>query len=245
MIFRQLFDRSSCTYTYLLADEESRLAVLIDPVLELVERDLQILAELRLSLRYTIETHLHADHITGGAKIRAALGSECVVAHAAGDTLADRKVHHGDEIRFGAHTLEVRCTPGHTNGCASYVDHHGRRVFTGDALMVRGCGRTDFQQGSPETLFASVHEQIFSLPGDYAIYPGHDYRGRTSSTVEEERQHNPRLGNGRSLMEFRQIMGALNLSHPAKIDVAVPANRRCGLLVEDAGGASSRDSATP
>ena len=194
-----------------------------------VERDLAIVAELGLELRYTLETHLHADHITGGGQIRAAVGAQCVVARAAGETLADVKVEHGDQLSFGRFALEVRSTPGHTSGCVSYVDHAGRRVFTGDALMVRGCGRTDFQQGCADTLYASVHNVLFSLPDDYLVYPGHDYRGRTVSTVAEERSHNPRLGQGRSIEEFRRIMAALDLAHPAKLAEAVPANRRCGM----------------
>ncbi len=230
MLFRQFFDRDSCTYTYLLADPDSREAVLIDPVRELVERDLQAVSELGLTLRYTLETHVHADHVTGAGLLRHEVGSRSVVARGAGVDCADVLVNHRQVIRVGRVALEARWTPGHTGGCVSYVDHDHRRVFTGDTLLVRGCGRTDFQQGCARTLYASVHEQIFSLPDDYAVYPGHDYRGRTSSTVGEERQFNPRLGSDRPVDEFEQIMLGLNLSQPTKIHIAVPANQRCGLL---------------
>ena len=234
MLFRQLFDRDSCTYTYLLADRTTGDAVLIDPVRELVDRDTQILRELGLTLRYTLETHVHADHVTASGTLRQTLGSQSVVARAGGTGCADVQVDHGDIIRFGSERLEVRRTPGHTDGCVAYVDHVGRRVFTGDTLLIRGCGRTDFQQGSPEHLFRSVHEQIFSLGDDFTVFPGHDYKGRTSSTVAEEKAHNPRLGGGRTLEQFRAIMDNLKLAYPKKIDIAVPANQKCGFLPGEA-----------
>jgi len=236
MIFRQLFDRDSCTYTYLLGDEATGGAVLIDPVRELVERDEQILRELGLTLKYTLETHVHADHVTGSGLLRQRLGSQSVVAAAGGASCADVQVDHGDTITVGSITLEVRRTPGHTDGCVAYVDHAGQRVFTGDTLLIRGCGRTDFQQGSPESLYKSVHEQIFSLPDSFAIYPGHDYKGRTRSSVAEEKQYNARLGNGKSLEEFKAIMANLRLAYPKKIDLAVPANVKCGLLPGESDG---------
>ena len=230
MLFRQLFDRDSCTYSYLLADAETGEAVLIDPVRELVERDEQVLKELGLTLKYTLETHVHADHVTGSGLLRQRLGSQSVVARAGGAPCADVLVDHGDRIEVGSLSLEVRRTPGHTDGCVVFVDHAGRRVFTGDTLLIRGCGRTDFQQGSAEALYQSVNEQIFTLPDDFAVYPGHDYKGRTSSTVQEEKRHNTRLGNGKTLAEFQVIMDNLKLAHPKKIDLAVPANIQCGLL---------------
>ncbi len=230
MIFRQLFDRDSCTYTYLLADEKTGEAILIDPVRELVERDEQILRELGLTLRYTLETHVHADHVTASGLLRQRMGSQSVVARVAGANCADILVSHGDKVVFGEHSLEVRRTPGHTDGCVAYVDHEGQRVFTGDTLLIRGCGRTDFQQGSPATLYKSVHEQLFSLPDHFAVYPGHDYKGRTSSTVGEEKRHNPRLGKNKTLEQFTEIMENLKLANPKKIDIAVPANQQCGLL---------------
>lgn len=228
MLFRQLFDPETSTYTYLLADDDTRDAVLIDPVREHFDRDKQILEELGLTLRYTLETHVHADHITSSGLFRDALGSQAVVSRHGGAACADVPIENGQTIAFGKHRLEVRATPGHTDGCVSYVDADGRRVFTGDALLIRGCGRTDFQQGDAATLYRSLHEQVFTLPDDYAVYPGHDYKGRTSSTVGEEKRFNPRLG-GTSLEEFVEIMDNLKLSEPKKIAEAVPANLQCGL----------------
>jgi len=231
MIFRQLFDRESCTYTYLLADEATREAVLIDPVRELVDRDMQVLAELDLTLEYTLETHVHADHITASGTLRQRLGSESVLSARGGADCADHAVVHGDVIHVGDLAIEVRETPGHTNTCVSYYVPALGMIFTGDALMIRGCGRTDFQEGDSETLYRSVHEQVFTLPADTKIYPGHDYKGRTVTTVAEEKAHNPRLGGGNSVEQFVQIMANLNLSQPKKITVAVPANQNCGLPV--------------
>ncbi|MFT4978094.1 MAG: sulfur dioxygenase [Myxococcota bacterium] len=233
MIFRQLFDRETCTYTYLLADADSREAILIDPVREHFERDTRLLRELGLTLRYSLETHVHADHVTASGMLRAKLGSRSVLSSQAGTDCADILIGDGETIAFGQHTLEARHTPGHTSGCVSYVLAEGGRVFTGDTLLVRGCGRTDFQQGDPARLYASVHEKLFSLPDETLVYPGHDYKGRTCSTVGEEKAHNPRLGGGRSLEEFAMIMGNLKLSHPAQIHIAVPANMECGLLTVD------------
>ncbi|MCB9763199.1 MAG: MBL fold metallo-hydrolase [Alphaproteobacteria bacterium] len=233
MLFRQLFDRETCTYTYLLADPETREAVLIDPVREHFERDRQLLAELGLSLAYTLETHVHADHVTSSGLFRHHLGSRSVVSRRGGAPCADIQVDDGDAIRFGKHALEVRSTPGHTDGCVTYVTDDRSMAFTGDTLLVRGCGRTDFQQGDAHTLYASVHDKIFSLPDATRLYPGHDYQGRTVTTVAEERAHNPRLGGGRSEAEFVGIMADLKLAQPARIDVAVPANLECGLLGDE------------
>ena len=183
MIFRQLFDRVTCTYTYLLADEDTREAVLIDPVVEQVERDVALLRELDLHLVHTLETHVHADHVTGGGALRERLGSRSVVSAAAGVTCTDVAVSDGDRVVFGKHHLEVRSTPGHTEGCVTYVTDDQAMAFTGDALFVRGCGRTDFQGGDAATLYRSVHGQVLSLPDDTKVYPGHDYKGRTLTTV--------------------------------------------------------------
>lgn len=229
MLFRQLFDRETCTYSYLLADEDSREAVLIDPVFEQVERDMKLLEELNLKLVAVIETHVHADHITGGGELRARTGAEFCVSVRGGVEGADVSLEDGDLIRFGQHALEARSTPGHTNTCISYYVPTARMIFTGDTLLVRGCGRTDFQEGDSAALYGSVHGQILSLPGDTLIYPGHDYKGRTVTTVAEELAHNPRLGGGKTVEEFTAIMEGLNLADPKKIDVAVPANLRCGL----------------
>lgn len=238
MIFRQLFDRETCTYTYLLADEATREAVLIDPVREQVARDTTLLEELGLTLKYTLETHIHADHVTSSGVLRRRLGSRSVVSAAGGANCADIQATHGQTIRLGEVELEVRHTPGHTDGCVSYVLADQSMVFTGDTLFIRGCGRTDFQQGDAARLYASVHGQLFSLPDSCAVYPGHDYKGRTMSTVGEERAHNPRLGGGRSVQDFSAIMAGLDLADPAHIDVAVPANLRCGWLPEDEAAAA-------
>ena len=233
MIFRQLFDRETCTYTYLLADETTREAVLIDPVREQLDRDLQFLEELEVQLKYTLETHIHADHVTSSGLLRTKVGCQTVVSGRGGAACADKLVDDGDVIAFGSHRIEVRATPGHTDGCVVYVLDDERMVFTGDTMMIRGCGRTDFQQGSPEKLYNSVHDKIFSLKDDCIVYPGHDYKGRTSSTVAEEKRYNPRLKLGNSLEDFKGIMEALKLANPAKIEVAVPANQKCGWLSVD------------
>jgi glyoxylase-like metal-dependent hydrolase (beta-lactamase superfamily II)/rhodanese-related sulfurtransferase len=231
MLFRQLFDAETSTYTYLLADEETREAVIIDPVLEQVERDVSLVRELDLRLVAVLETHVHADHVTAQGSLRTRLGAKTVVSERSGAVCADVLVKQGDRIEFGRHALEVRETPGHTNGCLTFVSHAPRMAFTGDALLIRGCGRTDFQSGSAETLFHSVREQVFTLPDDTLIYPAHDYKGRTVSSVGEEKRHNPRLGMARSLKEFTHIMSALALPPPRKMGISVPANLACGLPV--------------
>jgi len=228
MIFRQLFDRDSCTYTYLLGDASTGRAVLIDPVIELVDRDLQFVAELGLTLAVSLDTHVHADHVTAASVLKERTG--CAIAYpssgeAEGPCMA---LDHGDVLQVDAIKLLVRHTPGHTAGSATYVLGDQSMAFTGDTLLIRGCGRTDFQGGSAQTLYASVHEQIFSLPDTTLLYPGHDYKGRTVTTVGEEKIHNPRLGGGRTVEQFAEIMANLNLAYPKKIDVAVPANRQLG-----------------
>ncbi|MBW2415804.1 MAG: MBL fold metallo-hydrolase [Deltaproteobacteria bacterium] len=228
MLFRQLFDPETSTYTYLLADEATREAVLIDTVLEQFDRDGTLLAELGLTLRYTLETHVHADHVTASARFRDTSGSRVVVAASAGVGNADVQIEDGGSLRFGTHELEARLTPGHTEGCVTFVCAREGMAFTGDALLIRGCGRTDFQQGDAGALFRSVRERIFALPADTLLFPGHDYKGRTVTTVEEERRFNPRLGLDRSESEFEKIMAALDLAYPKRIDVAVPANLKCG-----------------
>ena len=228
LIFRQLFDATSSTYTYLLADHSSRQAVLIDPVYEQARRDAALLAELGLTLAWTLETHVHADHVTGAWLLRERLGSRIALARASAAEGADRLLAHGERIDFGARWLTVRATPGHTSGCLSYVLDDESCVFSGDCLLIRGCGRTDFQQGSANSLYASVHQQLFTLPASCLIYPGHDYNGLTVTSVEEERRYNPRLGGEVSEGDFAGHMNNLNLPHPKQLDVAVPANLRCG-----------------
>ncbi len=177
LIFRQMFDATSSTYTYLLGDSDTSEAVLIDPVFEQVRRDAACVEELGLKLVATLETHTHADHVTGAWLLRERLGSKICVSAAGGASGEDRALCHGDRVAFGGRALEVRATPGHTNGCLTFVLDDRTMAFTGDCLLIRGCGRTDFQEGDAGALYASVQGQIFSLPDACLIYPGHDYRG--------------------------------------------------------------------
>jgi glyoxylase-like metal-dependent hydrolase (beta-lactamase superfamily II)/rhodanese-related sulfurtransferase len=228
LVFRQLFDAISSTYTYLLGDSDSGQALLIDPVFEHVRRDTALLRELGLTLTTTLDTHVHADHVTGAWLHKRRHGSAIALAADAGAQGLDRPLRHGDKVAFGRRHLQVRATPGHTNGCLSFVLDDERMAFTGDALLIRGCGRTDFQQGSAATLYRSVREQILSLPADCLLYPGHDYSGRTVTSVEEERRYNPRFGGNSSEGDFVGYMDHLGLPHPKLMDIAVPANLRCG-----------------
>ncbi len=228
MIFRQLVDGRSSTYTYLLADEDTLEAVIIDPVYEQAPRDCALVRELGLEVSATLDTHVHADHVTAAWLLRRDLGSQVMLAASGGAKGFDRGLAQGDTIEFGRHSLEVRETPGHTGGCLSFVLDGGVMAFTGDALLIRGAGRTDFQQGDPAQLFNSVHTQLFSLPDTCLIYPAHDYAGRTVSSVAEERAYNPRLGGQRSAGDFVGYMNNLGLPHPKQLAVALPANLRCG-----------------
>ena len=228
ILFRQLFDPQSSTYTYLLADPGSREAVLIDPVFEQARRDGALLGELGLTLRATLETHVHADHVTGAWLHRQERGSLIMLAAASGAEGADRYLEPDDHVRFGARHLAVRATPGHTAGCLTFVLDDRSMAFTGDCLLIRGCGRTDFQGGDAAVLYRSVHDQVFSLPDDCLLYPAHDYRGLTASSVAEERRFNPRLGGELSQSDFAGYMANLGLPHPKQIDIAVPANLKCG-----------------
>jgi glyoxylase-like metal-dependent hydrolase (beta-lactamase superfamily II)/rhodanese-related sulfurtransferase len=228
LVFRQLFDLTSSTYTYLLGDPIAHEAVLIDPVFENAARDAALLRELDLRLVATLDTHVHADHVTGAWLLKQRCGSRIMLAGRAGAEGADQTLAHGDRVRFGSRWLEVRATPGHTDGCLTYVLDDRRMAFTGDALLIRGCGRTDFQQGSAHLLFHSVREQILSLPPECLLYPGHDYRGLTVTSVAEELRFNPRLGGEANEGDFNGYMQNLGLPHPKLIDIAVPANLRCG-----------------
>jgi glyoxylase-like metal-dependent hydrolase (beta-lactamase superfamily II) len=225
MHVRQLFDPASSTYTYLVWDEASREAALIDPVREQIDRDLQLIAELGLSLRHTLDTHVHADHVTAAGAIRERTGVRTVMGRL-GAACADVQLADGESITLGESSLRAMDTPGHTDDSVSYLIKGA--VFTGDALLIRGCGRTDFQNGDPGTLYRSVTERIFALPDETIVWPAHDYRGQTSSTVGEEKRFNPRLA-GRTREEFVAIMAALQLPPPAKLAEAVPANRACGM----------------
>src|SRR5690606_6358626 len=233
--------------SYLLADEATREAVLIDPVREQVERDATLIDELGLRLVAALETHVHADHVTGGGALRERFGCRLVVGARSGVRTADRLVGDGDVVRCGRHALEVRETPGHTNGCVTYVFVEAGVAFTGDALLIRGCGRTDFQEGDARALYRSVRERIFALPAATLLYPAHDYQGRTVTSVEQERRHNPRLRDGVSVEAFVRQMAELRLAYPKRIDEAVPANLRSGLPAPDAAAPSARpgEPATP
>lgn len=230
MIFQQLFDDHSSTFTYLLADEETRAAVLIDPVVGHEDRDLARVEALGLELKYVLDTHAHADHISAAGRLRARTGARSGMAERAGAHCVDLQLQHGSTLAFGRHALELRSTPGHTAGCVSYVLRDGAKtlVFTGDALLIGGSGRTDFQEGDARTLYRSIHEQLFSLPDDTVVYPGHDYHGRQSTTIGAEKRDNPRVNLGVSEDEFVEIMQALGLPEPRMINEAVPANLACG-----------------
>jgi sulfur dioxygenase len=230
MLFRQLFEPQCSAYTYLIACEETREAALIDPVIETARRDLELLRDLGVTLKYTLETHIHADHVTGADWLRDRTGSKAAVPERSAAMHADISVREGEPLTIGDLCVEPVYTPGHTDDHHCYfLDHGGTaRLFTGDALMIDGCGRTDFQNGDAATLYRSVHEKLFTLPDDTLVYPGHDYQNRRVSTVGQERARNPRLGGGKSIEEFVAIMNSLNLPRPKHMDIAVPANRECG-----------------
>lgn len=230
MIFRQLFEKTSCTYTYLLGCPDSGEVILIDPVLETVERDLGVLREMGLKLSATLETHIHADHITGAVKLRAL--TDCKIAGAAMDNLPCRDIgiREGDVFHVGRLMLQPKYTPGHTD------THHAFLIetpvhtilFSGDSLLVDGCGRTDFQSGDAAVLYDSIHEKLFVLPDDTLVYPAHDYAERSVTTIGQERRRNPRLGGGKTKQEFVDTMIGLELPHPSKMEYAVPGNEQCG-----------------
>ena len=225
LLFEQLFDPESSTYTYLIADDEAKVAALIDPVVEQVERDLARVAARGLRLLSTIETHVHADHVTGGAALTERTGSRPVVHRHSPVTCEAVRLAEGDRFYVGALALEVLETPGHTPESLSFV--LGDRVFTGDALLIGTCGRTDFQGGDPGALFDSIHTRLFTLPDDTRVFPAHDYKGRTSSTIGEEKRHNARIA-GKSRDEFIALMNGLGLPPPKKLEVALEANLACG-----------------
>lgn len=235
MIFRQLFESESSTYTYVLGCERTRQAVLVDPVLETFDRDLDELRALDLTLAYTLDTHIHADHLTGALKLKSVAGSKIAVPAATGITCADELVGEDAPLTVGDVTLKPLFTPGHTDHHHCYLADFGpaRAVMTGDCLLIDGCGRTDFQSGSSTDLYRSVHSKLFTLPADTLVYPGHDYKGRAVSTIAQERTRNPRLKDGTDLDAFIKIMDDLDLPYPKKIDLAVPANELCGQCPDD------------
>jgi glyoxylase-like metal-dependent hydrolase (beta-lactamase superfamily II) len=223
----QLFDAESSTFTYIVAGPGSAEAVIIDPVERHWERDLQHLDRLSLKLAYVLETHAHADHVTSAGKLRAMTGAKAAVPSGCGIPPAEVQLNNGDVIRFGANEeIRVLHTPGHTAGSMCYLWRDN--VFTGDTLLINGCGRTDFQSGSADALYHSVIDKLFALPDDTRVWPGHDYKGQSVSTIGWEKRHNARLAN-RSRDDFVQLMGKLDLPRPKLIDVAVPANQNLGL----------------
>jgi glyoxylase-like metal-dependent hydrolase (beta-lactamase superfamily II) len=232
MLFRQLFEPESSAYTYLLGCGETGQAALIDPVIDNVERDLGMIRELGLTLACTIETHLHADHVTGAGRLRALTGSKAGFPAASGAECADFSITEGEPILVGEIQLRPFYTPGHTSDHHAYLLEGGgsARVFTGDALLIDGCGRTDFQSGDAATLYRSVHAKLFTLPDDTLVYPAHDYHQHHVSTISQERERNPRLGGRKTIDEFVAIMAELHLPRPNKMDVAIPANLACGDL---------------
>jgi len=224
---RQLFDNESSTYTYLLYDQDTKDAIIIDPVDTQVDRDLEVIQQESLNLLYGVNTHAHADHITGTGILKTKVEGLKSIISKASSAKADILIQDGDVITIGTRHVSVRATPGHTAGCVVFVSDDERLVFTGDTLLIMGCGRTDFQGGSAETLFDSVHSQLFTLPNHTTVYPAHDYKGRAHSSIGVEKNNNPRLTKTKA--EFVEIMKNLNLSYPKKIDMAVPANMKCGV----------------
>lgn len=230
MIFRQLFEPTSSTYTYLLASASSGQAVLIDPVYDTIERDLALISDLGLELAYTLDTHIHADHLTGAKMAKSLVGSKIAAPTMDGLSCVDVGIEEGHALQVGDLAFQPLFTPGHTDSHHAYlIEQHGTtRVFTGDCLLIDGCGRTDFQNGDVLQLFHSIRYKLFALPDDTLVYPCHDYQGRFVSTIAQEKTRNPRIGLDKREEEFIQIMDNLNLPYPKRIDLAVPGNRLCG-----------------
>ena len=235
MIFRQLFEPDSSTYTYLLACPDTGTAVLIDPVIDTVEHDLELIQKLQLKLAYTIDTHVHADHLTGARVLRNKTGCQVAFPEVEMPECADIAIKEGVPFKFGSIILDPLFTPGHTSHHFAYRldDATQTRVFTGDALLIDGCGRTDFQSGDAATLYRSIREKLFTLADETLVYPGHDYNGRQVSSIGQEKARNPRLGVDKSEAEFIAIMQELNLPYPRKLDFAVPGNEQCGKCPEN------------
>ena len=226
MIFKKLRDAESSTYTYLLADAATKEAVIIDSVKENVCTYLDFLQEHQLRLKFILDTHVHADHITGAGVLREKTGAQTVLGKQAKADCVSKKAHEGDTLQFGACEIKTILTPGHTPCHVCYVMPD--RVFTGDALFIEGCGRTDFQGGSAEQLWDSVTRKLFTLPPDTLVYPGHDYKFKRVSTIQQEIDTNPRFKN-QTQESFVQLMHSLNLPEPKRIHEAVPANEKCGM----------------
>lgn len=230
MLFRQLFDKETSTYTYLIADEQTKEAVLVDPVLGQVARDHKLIDELGLSLQFCLETHVHADHITGTSKLRDLTNCRGIVPVNAQVDCADQSVKHDEVLQVGNIKIQAISTNGHTDSHMAYLVD-GTHVLTGDALFIRGCGRTDFQGGDAGVLYDRVTQHLFTLPAETLVYPAHDYKGQTVSTVGEEKGLNPRFV-GRSREQFIDFMANLDLPDPKKMMEAVPANQSCGQVTQ-------------
>jgi len=227
LLLKQLYDRESCTYSYLLIDPTTQEGAIIDPVLELFDRDMQIINELGIELLYTIETHAHADHVTSSGKIRQRTGAKIVFGENSGIAAIDVELKDGESLKLGHYQIRAISTPGHTGACTCYfVDG---MLFSGDTLLIRGCGRTDFQEGDPAKLYDSITQKLFTLGDETIVYPAHDYNGRLSSTIGEEKHWNPRLGNNRDKRSFVDLMNGLDLDMPKRINEAVPANTSVGI----------------
>jgi sulfur dioxygenase len=230
MIFRQLFDSVSSTYTYLIASRSGGEALIIDPVLEKVDRYLQLVRELDLKLVKAVDTHLHADHITGLGALRDRTRCITVMGEQSHADVVSMRVSEGDRVQIEGVSLQALYTPGHTDDSYSFL--MGDRVFTGDTLLIRGTGRTDFQNGNPRAQYDSIFNKLLKLPDDTLIYPAHDYKGDTVSTIGEEKRFNPRL-NVKSVDEYVDLMNNLKLPNPKMMDIAVPANMQVGLHQEE------------
>jgi glyoxylase-like metal-dependent hydrolase (beta-lactamase superfamily II)/rhodanese-related sulfurtransferase len=227
-VIKQLFDQTSATFSYLLADVKSRQALFIDTVYEQHERDLSLVRELELKLLACLETHCHADHVTGAWLLKHTTGCQIMASEHSGIELLDRKLAGCNRVEFGIHALIVIETPGHTDGCISFLLDDESMVFTGDSLLIRGCGRTDFQQGSAQKLFHSIKDKLFALPNECIVYPAHDYSGRTSSSIGEEKSFNPRIGGHANENDFVGYLDNMQLPHPRKLEIAIPANIKAG-----------------
>jgi glyoxylase-like metal-dependent hydrolase (beta-lactamase superfamily II) len=224
---RQLFDYETWTYTYLVWDEISKEAAIIDSVLERKERDLSLIKQLNLTLKYSMDTHIHADHITANGPLRQATGCDIILHRNSCSTCATILADDGDVFMLGDKTITILHTPGHTDNDISYLIDGA--VFSGDTMLVCDCGRTDFQLGNTQAMYHSLH-RLLALPDNTIVYPGHDYKGFTSSTIKEEKQFNIRVANNKSFAEFKEMMDNLNLPNPKRIAVAVPGNMACGMI---------------